>query len=81
MNDLHYFAKGTSAGEHNSNCHIQAAFPPNRLETAEHPSKLTGQMTIIKEQVTAGTSRQGLCNSSVAGGGAEQSRVMAIRAK
>jgi type IV secretion system protein VirD4 len=35
-----------------SNCHIQAAFPPNRLETAEHLSKLTGQTTIIKEQVT-----------------------------
>ena len=35
-----------------SNCHIQAAFPPNRLETAEHLSKLTGQTTIVKEQVT-----------------------------
>jgi len=28
-----------------SNCHVQAAFPPNRLETAEHLSKLTGQTT------------------------------------
>src|ERR1700751_2949922 len=35
-----------------SNCHIQSAFPPNRLETAEHLSKLTGTTTIIKEQVT-----------------------------
>jgi type IV secretion system protein VirD4 len=35
-----------------SNCHVQAAFPPNRLETAEHLSKLTDQTTIIKEQVT-----------------------------
>ena len=35
-----------------SNCHVQAAFPPNRLETAEHLSKLTGQTTIVKEQVT-----------------------------
>jgi type IV secretion system protein VirD4 len=35
-----------------SNCHIQAAFPPNRVETAEHLSKLTGQTTIVKEQVT-----------------------------
>ena len=35
-----------------SNCHAQCAFPPNRLETAEHLSKLTGQTTIIKEQVT-----------------------------
>ena len=35
-----------------SNCHIQNAFPPNRVETAEHLSKLTGQTTIVKEQVT-----------------------------
>jgi type IV secretion system protein VirD4 len=35
-----------------SNCGIQTAFPPNRLETAEHLSRLTGQTTIIKEQVT-----------------------------
>jgi type IV secretion system protein VirD4 len=35
-----------------SNCHIQTAFTPNRLDTAEHLSKLTGQTTIIKEQVT-----------------------------
>jgi type IV secretion system protein VirD4 len=35
-----------------SNCHIQNAFPPNRIETAEHLSRLTGQTTIVKEQVT-----------------------------
>jgi len=35
-----------------SNCHIQNAYPPNRIETAEHLSKLTGQTTIIKEQIT-----------------------------
>lgn len=35
-----------------SNCHIQSAFPPNRVETAEHLSKLTGQTTIAKEQVS-----------------------------
>ena len=35
-----------------SNCHIQNAFPPNRLETAEHLSKLTGITTIAKEQKT-----------------------------
>ena len=35
-----------------SNCHIQTAFPPNRLDTAEHLSNFTGQTTIIKEQVT-----------------------------
>ena len=38
-----------------SNCHIQAAFPPNRVETAEHLSKLTGQTTIVKEQMTKGS--------------------------
>src|SRR5208283_249285 len=32
-----------------SNCHVQVAFPPNRLETAEHLSRLTGQMTIVKD--------------------------------
>jgi type IV secretion system protein VirD4 len=35
-----------------SNCHVQCAFPPNRLETAEHLSKLTGTTTIVKEAVT-----------------------------
>jgi len=35
-----------------SNCHIQSAFPPNRIETAEHLSKLTGQTTVAKEQIT-----------------------------
>jgi type IV secretion system protein VirD4 len=36
-----------------SNCHIQTAYPPNRVETAEHLSKLTGQTTVSKEQITA----------------------------
>jgi type IV secretion system protein VirD4 len=35
-----------------SNCHVQTAFPPNRIETAEHLSKLTGQTTVTKEQIT-----------------------------
>lgn len=35
-----------------SSCHIQNAFPPNRIETAEHLSKLTGQTTVAKEQIT-----------------------------
>lgn len=35
-----------------SNCHVQNAYPPNRLETAEHLSKLTGQTTIVKAQIT-----------------------------
>ena len=43
-----------------SNCHIQNAFAPNRLETAEHLSKLTGQTTVIKEQITTSGNRLGL---------------------
>ncbi len=35
-----------------SNCHVQNAFPPNRVETAEHLSRLTGQTTVVKEQIT-----------------------------
>jgi type IV secretory pathway TraG/TraD family ATPase VirD4 len=31
---------------------IICAFPPNRVETAEHLSKLTGQTTVVKEQLT-----------------------------
>lgn len=40
-----------------SNCHVQNAYPPNRIETAEHLSKLTGQTTIIKEQITTSGKR------------------------
>lgn len=40
-----------------SNCHIQIAFPPNRLETAEHLSRLTGQTTVVKEHVTTSGKR------------------------
>lgn len=36
-----------------SNCHIQNAYPPNRIETADHLSRLTGQTTVVKEQLTA----------------------------
>jgi type IV secretion system protein VirD4 len=35
-----------------SNCHIQNAYPPGRLETAEHLAKLTGETTIVKKQVS-----------------------------
>lgn len=40
-----------------SNCHVQNAFPPNRIETAEHLSKLTGQTTVLKEQITTSGKR------------------------
>lgn len=35
-----------------SNCHVQNAYPPNRIETAEHLSRLTGQSTVVKESIT-----------------------------
>ena len=35
-----------------SNCHVQNAYPPNRIETAEHLSRLTGQTTVVKEHIT-----------------------------
>jgi type IV secretion system protein VirD4 len=34
-----------------SNCHVQVAFPPNRLETAEHLSKLTGKPRSLKSRL------------------------------
>ncbi|MDR2925489.1 MAG: type IV secretory system conjugative DNA transfer family protein [Azoarcus sp.] len=40
-----------------SNCHIQNAFAPNRIETAEHLSKLTGTATVVKEQITTSGKR------------------------
>jgi type IV secretion system protein VirD4 len=40
-----------------SNCHVQTAFPPNRIETAEHLSRLTGTTTVVKEQVSTSGSR------------------------
>lgn len=42
-----------------SNCHVQNAYPPNRLETAEHLSKLTGITTVVKKQVTTSGKRAG----------------------
>lgn len=45
-----------------SNCHVQNAFPPNRIETAEHLSKLTGQTTIVQERIT--TSGSGFMSST-----------------
>lgn len=35
-----------------SNCHIQNAYPPNRMDTAEYLSKMTGTTTVVKKAVT-----------------------------
>lgn len=48
-----------------SNCHIQNAYPPNRVETAEHLSRLTGQTTIVKEQITTSGRRTAAMLSQV----------------
>jgi type IV secretion system protein VirD4 len=48
-----------------SNCHIQNAFPPNRLETAEHLSRLTGQTTIVKERITTSGRRTSMMLGAV----------------
>jgi len=48
-----------------SNCHIQNAYPPNRIETAEHLSKLTGQTTVVKAQITTSGKRAGLIMGQV----------------
>ena len=50
-------------GEHetiSSNCHVQCAFPPNRVETAEYLSRCTGQTTVVKEAVTVSGKRTAL---------------------
>ena len=53
INQLKCEKKGYGASETiTSNCHVQNAYPPNRIETAEHLSKLTGQTTIVKEHIT-----------------------------
>jgi len=48
-----------------SNCHVQNAYPPNRIETAEHLSKLTGQTTVVKEQITTSGKRAGMMMGQV----------------
>lgn len=42
-----------------SNCHVRIAYAPNKVETAEWMSKMTGQTTIIKEQITTSGKRFG----------------------
>lgn len=42
-----------------SNCHIRIAYAPNKLETAEWLSRMTGQSTIVKEQISTSGKRFG----------------------
>jgi type IV secretion system protein VirD4 len=40
-----------------SNCHIRAAFAPNKIETAEWLSRMAGTATIVKEDITTSGGR------------------------
>lgn len=42
-----------------SNCHVRVAYAPNNVQTAEWMSKMTGQATVIKEQITTSGKRFG----------------------
>jgi len=58
INQLRSRETGYGADEAiSSNCHIQNAFPPNRLETAEHLSRLTGQTTVVQDKLTVSRRR------------------------
>ena len=58
INQLRSRETGYGADEAiSSNCHIQNAFPPNRIETAEHLSRLTGQTTVVHEKMTVSRRR------------------------
>lgn len=43
-----------------SNCHVRIAYAPNKVETAEWMSKMAGQSTVIKEQVSTSGKRFGM---------------------
>lgn len=42
-----------------SNCHVRIAYAPNKVETAEWMSKMTGITTVVKEQVATSGKRFG----------------------
>jgi type IV secretion system protein VirD4 len=43
-----------------SNCHVRVAYAPNKVETAEWMSKMAGQATVVKEQLSTSGKRFGL---------------------
>jgi len=43
-----------------SNCHVRIAYAPNKVETAEWMSKMAGQTTVVKEQVSTSGKRFGM---------------------
>lgn len=48
-----------------SNCHVRVAYAPNKVETAEWLSKMTGTTTIVKEDISTSGSRFGAVLQSV----------------
>ena len=48
-----------------SNCHIRIAYAPNKVETAEWMSKMTGQTTVTMEQVSTSGNRFGMVLENV----------------
>jgi type IV secretion system protein VirD4 len=43
-----------------SNCHVRVAYAPNKVETAEWMSRMAGQATVVKEQLSTSGKRFGL---------------------
>lgn len=61
--DINQIRKPEMYGQYetvSSNCHIQNAYQPNLLDTAEYLSKLTGTTTVLHEQITTSGKRAGL---------------------
>lgn len=48
-----------------SNCHVRIAYAPNKVETAEWMSKMTGQTTVVKEQISTSGKRFGMVMEQV----------------
>lgn len=48
-----------------SNCHVRIAYAPNKVETAEWMSKMTGQTTVVKENVSTSGKRFGMVLDNV----------------
>lgn len=57
-----------------SNCHIKIAFAPNKIETADWLSKMTGTTTITKSMITTSGKRLGLVLGQVSESMQEVSR-------
>ena len=57
-----------------SNCHLRIAFAPNKLETAQLISNMTGQQTIVRRQVSSSGSRGDIMLGNVSESNHEVSR-------